>query len=99
MTVGGGVRRRKTVGRVHLSSNRGVQQIKNQLIVSVTAILCCDRFCHATGIFCPRRFPPPNVISQAGLILKTQTTQTVRLDLGNPSSIPTLRINLNEPPI
>jgi hypothetical protein len=40
-----------------------VQQIKNQLIVTVTAVLCCDRFCHATGIFCPRRFPPPNVIS------------------------------------
>jgi hypothetical protein len=38
----------------------------------VTAILCWDRFCHATGIFCLRRFPPSNVISQAGFTLLLQ---------------------------
>jgi transposase len=69
MTFGGGVHRWNIVGRVHPSQNRGVQQINNQLIVTVTAILRCDWFCHATGIFCPRRFPPPNVISQTGLTL------------------------------
>jgi hypothetical protein len=70
MTFGGSVHRWKIVGRVHPSQNRGVQQINNQLIVTVTAILCCDWFCQATGIFCPRRFPPPNVISQTGLTLE-----------------------------
>jgi hypothetical protein len=57
MTFCGGVHRRKIVGRVHPSQNRGVQQINNQLIVIVTAILCCDCFCHATGIFLRADFP------------------------------------------
>jgi hypothetical protein len=72
MAFGGGVHRWKMVGRIHPSQNRGVQQINNQLIVAVTAILCCDWFCHATGIFCPRKFPPPNVISQTNLTSNTK---------------------------
>jgi hypothetical protein len=53
-----------------LSQNRGVQQTNT---VTVTSVLCCDRFYHATWIFCPRRVPPPNVISQPGLMLRFPT--------------------------
>jgi hypothetical protein len=39
MTFGGGDHRWKIVGRVHPSQNRGVQQINNQLIVTVTGFV------------------------------------------------------------
>jgi hypothetical protein len=66
MTFGGGVCRRKQ------SDESIFRKIGVFNIVTVTAVLCCDWFCHATGIFCPRRFPPPNVISQGGLTLHIQ---------------------------
>jgi hypothetical protein len=39
MTFGGGEHRWKIVGRVHPLQNRGVQQINNQLIVTVTGFV------------------------------------------------------------